>query len=521
MTLLLMVVLVGMTLSALIVPMIISQNQATRFNATRVQSLDAAQAGVDVAVGLIRGATTVDPTGALYGDSSKLPCGLLSGAVNSNGAASYSTRIEYFTFDPTNEPDDSNTVADSGKTVPDPATMVPDKKAMNCVTGYGVFDPSSGLYTPNFARIYSRGTVGSAVNGSSAGRLLVTTFVFKTTGTGVSGGTIQLGYSTPALCMDAGSPPFVAGSNIRLLACSAIPGQQTFSYRTDLTLQLLPSVTTANPNGLCLTPTPLPPAANGVVQLGQCGALGTPPYNEQWSLNNGKYQASVTTSASDGGLPDLCITGTSSLTLVSCSSASSWTPAASVGLGGATRAQLLWSSYSETGRCLDVNNADVNTTHLISYPCKQNPNAGAVGWNQKFVAPSLIAGQASITGQFYTTVPGNSTKYCVTSPGTIGGYVTLGPPGSGGQPCGSGSVGATQTWTFFGNDRSLAYASMYTIVDSTGLCLGVTAAVGGEAWSAVDVERCTGAANQKWGVSANALGPSLQNTREVKPVTNP
>ena len=118
-----------------------------------------------------------------------------------------------------------------------------------------------------------------------------------------------------------------------------------------------------------------------------------------------------------------------------------------------------------------------------------------------------------MTGQIYTIPDGGTTKYCLTSPGTDGAYVTMVTLSSGGvQPC--GSAGATQAWTIYGGDKSLPYGFKYTIVDNTGLCLGLTAPASGELWSAIDVETCTGTTEQKWNASANVLNPSLQNTRE-------
>ena len=83
MPMLLMVMIVGMVLGALLVPMIITQDRTTRFDTTRVHALGAAHAGLDLALGQIRAA--VDSGG--IGDSSKLPCGPLSGTVNSIGLA--------------------------------------------------------------------------------------------------------------------------------------------------------------------------------------------------------------------------------------------------------------------------------------------------------------------------------------------------------------------------------------------------------------------------------------------------
>lgn len=519
MSLLLMVILVGVSLSALIVPMVISQNRTTRFDTTRVQSLDAAQAGVDVALGLIRGAVTVDSTGISYGDSSKLPCGPLSGIVNATGstsgpgAAAYTTTIEYFTSDP----------------------VVVTKAAMNCVAGYGVYDPGTASYTPGFARITSTGTVGAAVNGSSAGRTLVTTYAFKKTSPTIPGGTIQLNSSTVVLCMDAGSATPSAGTAVVLQACSnltAPTAQQVFAYRSDLTLQLLSSVgaATANDPGLCLAPSASPPAANNGIVLSQCSALGSAPYNQQWSYNvyngTGKFEASLPNSPRDGGLAGLCMSApaqsaTVPLTLATCATASAWLPATSVGPGAAAPpttpggpvTSVQWVNFSEFSRCLNVPNGDINASHLVDSACRQNPYSNTTTPVQKFTAPAIAAGRTNATGQIYTTVTGSTTMYCLTSPGTNRGYVTLGPQGNGGvQPC--GAAGATQTWTIYDGDRSLSYAAKYTIVDNTGHCLGLTAPATGEPWSAVDVETCTGAANQKWNASAIVLNPSLQNTRE-------
>ena len=56
----LLVIIVGALLGALMLPMMLTQAQSTRFDTTRVQSLHAAQAGVDVVLGQIRASTTTD-----------------------------------------------------------------------------------------------------------------------------------------------------------------------------------------------------------------------------------------------------------------------------------------------------------------------------------------------------------------------------------------------------------------------------------------------------------------------------
>ena len=122
-------------------------------------------------------------------------------------------------------------------------------------------------------------------------------------------------------------------------------------------------------------------------------------------------------------------------------------------------------------------------------------------WNQKFTAPTIAAGGSKATGQIYTTT--SSTNYCLTSPGTDGGYVTV-------KPC--GTAGAIQSWTIYNDDDSLPYATKFTIVDSTGRCLGLGPPVGSEQWSAIDVEKCVGSGAQKW--NAAPTTQSVLNTSE-------
>ena len=72
----------------------------------------------------------------------------------------------------------------------------------------------------------------------------------------------------------------------------------------------------------------------------------------------------------------------------------------------------------------------------------------------------------------------------------------------------------SQNWTVYDGDNTLAYSTKYTIHDNTGtLCLGLTAPVGTEMWSAIDVETCTGGVEQKW----NALSNPGQSALEEHP----
>jgi hypothetical protein len=493
MAILMMVMLVGLMLSSLLVPMVITQDRATRFDITRVQALDAAQGGIDVTLGLIRASTT----GGI-GDSARLPCGPQSGVVNSTGAAAYSTVVEYFTFDPGNEP-------------------YPSTKAMRCISGYGTYDPATSTTAPAYARFTSTGTVGVAANGSIAGRTLTSTYVFRYSNVGLTGGQIALfPNGSASLCMDVGSATAPAGTALLLQACSAttpLAAQQVFNYRPDLTLQLLSSITAANPQGLCLRSARTPAVSTDAVVLSLCGPLGTPAsYTQQWSFNDsGKYQAAQADSSTTGNLPDLCMTvgaqtAGQPVVLSSCGSAAGWVPSPSIGPGAAGSSQrganaAQWVNYKEFGRCIDVTNQDPNVPYLIDYPCKQNPYPGAVRWNQLFSSPAIPAGSSSVTGQIITN---NGQPYCLTSPGTNGGYVTI-------RAC-SGS--ANQSWTIYDGDNLLNYSTKYTVV-SGSLCLGLsgTGTEGGP-WSVIDVETCNGSTQQKWNANPNVLTSTSTNIHE-------
>lgn len=252
MAILLMVVLVGMVLSAMIVPVIITQDRTTKFDTTRVQALNAAESGIDVTLGLIRSSVTAATN---IGDSKLLPCSpmdpatgspgvAVSGFANSVGIAKYDVVIEYFMIDPVAEvypsrPYQSKYSTNSGN-------------SLMCSSGYGPYQSGSGggPVTPKFARLTSKGTVGAAVNGSTAGRTLTSTYKFKTSDTNFLGGVIRVNLPGDALCMDVGTATPVAGVAVTLQKCSTSnppAPQQVFAYRTDLTLQL---ASTAPSNGM-------------------------------------------------------------------------------------------------------------------------------------------------------------------------------------------------------------------------------------------------------------------------------
>ena len=315
MAILLMVVLVGMMLSALLVPMIITQDRATRFDSTRVEALDAAQSGLDAAIGVIRASATPTTGGnpISIGDSAKLPCGPLSGTIDASAVASYKVTIAYFAEDPVKNP-----------------TKMPVLCSPPAFGGVGS--------TPNFARLTSVGTVPR----STRDRTLTSVYGLRTVigSTTDAGGVIRLNLAALSLCMDAGSSTPSAGTPVLLQSCTAATppaALQVFSYRSDLTVQLVSSVTASNQNGLCLGSATSPPASGSAIQVTACAALGTPAPYTQWSYNEaGQFQAARASSV-PAGTPSLCINVASAsagqpLTLAACGTgSSSWVPPRAAG----------------------------------------------------------------------------------------------------------------------------------------------------------------------------------------------
>ena len=241
---LMMVTLVGVMLGALLVPIVVTQNRGTRFDTSRVHALDAAQAGIDAALGQIRSAVG----GRRH--RRQFPAAVrdypllgkpITGKANSNGLATYSVYIDYYT----------------GGTAAAPTGLMPI-----CAQGHGPYDGGTTV-TPAFARLTSKGTDGPAANGSSGGRTLVTTYVFETNNANISGGTIRIytaDHDTTNWCLDVGVAYPAEGTPVRLQQCSTsvpVAPQQKFAYRSDLTIQLASSVGSVvggvtYANGLCI-----------------------------------------------------------------------------------------------------------------------------------------------------------------------------------------------------------------------------------------------------------------------------
>jgi hypothetical protein len=533
MAMLLMVTVVGISMSALLVPVIINQDRTTRFVTTRTHSLDAAQAGIDVVLGKIR--DSFDRTTKL-GDDSQLPCGPVSGNAMSGVNDSYYVEIIYYTKDPVANPSATPMLCSKDNGPFDPNASPPTRTpAYACLISTGV---DGGIPTTNpnntntdCVTATGAGAYGTGVNSSSKGRTLVTTYVFKTDNTNYAGGVIRIYPNTGnQYCMDAGSatPTNLTPVTLQLCSTSTPPAaRQVFAYRNDLSIQLLSSASTTS-SGLCLDADT--PHANGkALYLATCSAVGAAQPDQQWSINDNSHLEGA---KADGSTTDgFCVNvagqaANLALTLQGCTGGTSdasqtWVPAptAGAGMAGATNKQEV--NFFLFANCLDVTGQNVSASYLILYTCKQNPNPSNVAWNQKFT-PNPALGSDTTTpptaAELVTTAGG--LRYCLTSPKTDGGYPTV-QTGTTACPTTLPAAGDPARWTVnraldVGLTSDLAYADKYTIVDSSGLCLGL----GGNndmylnQYLKIVVTACDGSTGQKWNADPATGKSALKNTRE-------
>jgi hypothetical protein len=485
----LLLTLIGVSLSALLVPMALTQIDSTREDIQRVDALNGAAAGLDVALGHIRAAND----GAGGGMVASLPCGPFSGKVGVGGTARYQVTIDYFAVDPRGQ-SDSWIAANS----------------IQCIAGGGTFS------TPAYALLRSQGTdQPTGAFGTVASRSVQATYTFQTTNQNIPGGLIHV-YKTSTstdLCMDAGSGAPAPGTNLQMQPCNSGSAQQKFAYNANLTLVLVASKTPQMPLGMCLD-AGTPQALGRVVQFQPCASTTRP--QQQWSLND---SANFEGTADGATLDGYCFNVQSpnvagSFVILGSVSASTchrgydnvetFSPEASVGAGaaGASSGQLV--DFNEFGRCLDVTEQNVSFGYLIAWPSKQAPDPANVTWNQKWALPAVAAGSASGTGRITTSPP--SGRYCLQSPGSTaaGQYVQV-------APCPTGSTPLSMTWTVYQDTGT--YETSHRIKDGYGYCLSPTdptATPGdfyprGQQISKIVVAACSGSTLQKWNAPPNVL----------------
>jgi len=482
-----LIAIIGVGLSAVLLPVLLRMNHSTLVDTYRNNQLGAAESGIDVLLGEIRSSYNSQGQGVTAG----LPCANpgttpITGSVD-DASLTYSVSMTYYIEDPTGQSEQwlqvwDPTSAPNGHgmrcQVPDGTYLPqgPPSAPSTCPTGYTCNGPAwntSPAMTPSYVRITSTGSDGHGE------RTLRATYKVQTTNANVSGGTIYIYPSGGTnYCIAATSAVPAYGTPVHLKACKSAtqPRQeQLWAYQSDLSIQLVSSVSTTNPNGLCLTDdtvyqAPATITKNGVTQtnpaaiaenngdsiaLEQCAPVGSAPWYQQWSVDGnanlrGATPPSPVTKTGGININSLCIYVGSQADNVGL------TVSSTCGSGGVTDVNRTWVESPDVGagtagpdvgdvvnfqqfaRCLDVTNQKVDGTwtpppsssndannaggnnYLIAYTCKQNPNK-KLDWNQVFIyqpstlhwvtCPGAAQGWNSIS-----SCSGSLTPYCLSSP---------------------------------------------------------------------------------------------------------
>jgi Ricin-type beta-trefoil lectin domain len=490
----LLVTLVSMSLSAVLVPVVVNQITTNRVLDSRNDALQAAQSGIDAALGQLRRATNA----AGKGDLEQLPPCLLTGNADLDEPGTlprlrYRVTITYYRAptDGTAQPQAQGC----------PPTDVPITAQLTA-TG-GRTDAAAG-----------------PAPGSTGTRTLDATYTFKTNNENITGGAIRLAAPTAnPLCMDAGSETSpAAGTAVTMQPCkSGGSSDQRFAYTADLSIRLVGSETVAAPKGMCLD-APLPHANGTAVTFQPC--LDRTP-RQQWSLDNSSQFRDTPNGV---GLGSFCfnlennVGAAGRIVLGACNSVSNKTifrPQDGVGAGMASINTGQVVNYRQFSRCLDVTDHVPTRPYMIVWFCKQAPD-GNVSWNQKWTLPPVTTSADNAVAERIRTAGTNNPGYCLRSPGSTAAnqYVTMSPCALTGE-----LTDPALKWTMYGDTGD--YATSYRIVDSYGYCLTPTdltvpfpdTHTDGTAKAKVAV--CTSSEMQKWNAPANLNQPlALTDLRE-------
>ncbi|GGJ87386.1 hypothetical protein GCM10010123_16240 [Pilimelia anulata] len=524
----LLLTLVGVSLSAVITPTVVRQAGATREAVSRERELDAARAGLAVAQARIRGA--VDPARPGVLDRTRLPCGTpLAGTVDAAGSAiRYRVEISYFAGDP----------------------LAVGATALPCATGGG---PGTA---PAYARLRSWGSAAAAGEIRRPGeyRYLAGTYVFAAVRAGFDPNVprqISL-YSPPQtvlgtfgfllspvmaiflrqkVCLDAGTDAAVppAGTPLTGRDCATRPTlRQNFLYRDDLALMHAGSYAAGRP--MCVDAGDVHTAGRQVT-LEPCGS-GQAGWRHRWyynSANNfegvkpqdgprsadeldgfclnrpraavgGAYPIILGTAAAQqchkeipDGLAALDVFS-DLLNLIEGYGLQSWSFLDDVGPGLAGDAQgsdctVEAGRPCRAGQLVNVGLRSMCLEHrlgelygpMVAKECTEHPVTDRIDPEQLWHVPLPAAGQTSATGPIYQVVDGRT--YCLSANDqaasqVIGGLLALvtltsdWPDFAGRAACNPKTASGALLWRVNG-DTGNAAASFRIESTSTRQCLAV------------------------------------------------
>ncbi|AGL15036.1 RICIN domain-containing protein [Actinoplanes sp. N902-109] len=492
----LLLIVIATGLCGLLAATVNAQTAGARSTIHSTEALDAAQSGIDVALGHLRTATASDGTG----DPAKLPCGPFTGSVNSATDQTYTVALYYLASQPP-----------AGDVAWAAANKLP-------CTGTSF----SGTQTPVYALLSS---TGKALAGDTSARTVTATYTLHSkTRENVAGGLIHvLGRHDPDLCFAAPSTTPAAGDPLRLQVCDGTDARQKFAYVSTLNLRLVSA-------DMCLD---APPVQNEPVVFRACATPVTE--RQQWSLNDRANVEGTRNGDRDRQCFHVVTPGQAGSAIVlhavagdpkgtsqydaACDGDYTITrsfqpdPAVGTGAAGAKTNQLV--NFEQFGRCLDVTGNDVAAPYMVIWPCKQSP-AGRIQWNQVWHLPALAPGRTSATGVIWVADQ-NSVTYCLSSPGMLS-YPKLVRCDPAAAPT------AATTWTRRGNTGVFATAyrieTTYQAPGGTSWCLAPTDpkvdawSTGNNDTSKGTLAACDGSPGQKWNADPMVLSPAVTDLSE-------
>jgi hypothetical protein len=544
-----MIIMAG--LGTVIVGTILGQVTPTYNDQKQTQTVYAAQAGMQAALGRFRTATLTDSsgvvqvdatTGATIGDPTKLPCSI-EGDVDPSGAndgLTYKVTITYYYSDPTFQSSSWQT---------SPANQIPCVVGTAGASGSGVQVTSA--HPVRYALLSSVGA-GPALPGttdaSTGNRALGAVYQFKATTVNIAGGLINDYNDGGAYCLEAAAA--MAGQTISFVPASqctaANSALELWSYGSDYEIKLA-STTVNAAAGLCITG---PTGANATTTTATQNALlepciaatpttGTTRWSQLWSWFGDNTWQGSNPAINALGSYYLSWQGSVSgaLLQVSTSESNGFSPSTAVGAGAAGHGNEEIVNYKEFGRCMDIADQQVSEDMLISYPCKQDPtNAGKnITWNQKFyyngglnepATTSWVPGSGQLIVNSNTpsggraipataaTMP-SSSQYCIITAGypatkPVSGTTVMA------TPCTTGTQDTEWTRVY----SAATYGQSYTFTTTTSagvlLCLQPNSGSLYKGWSILNVATCdTTSLAQKWNAPPNYSTTQVGGYKEI------
>jgi hypothetical protein len=532
-----MIIVAG--LATIMVSVVLGQVAPSYIAQKGTQTVYAAQAGLQAALGQLRSASQI-VTGKQIGNVKTLPC-TVTGSLNpgSTDGLSYSVKISYFPTDPTGQSDSwltahqfacKDTVgnSDSGVTVPAPTTQ-PLKYALMVSQGIG-------------------GAIPGTSDTTDGNRSIAAVYTFEVSNTNIVGGRIYDYNNNNSYCMSA--VPTVAGGTTTktggliqfLPASKCVAGPTTdplqlWIYGQDYEIKLAASTVAGYTGGaLCITGpanSTDPTNKNQSAILRPCVASPSlTRWNQQWNWvgsNTWQGMNSAISATSTWYLATGKASGTALLPTdyvqVSTSPVGGFSPSTSVGAGAASKITNEIVNYKEFGRCTDVTDETITDSFMISYPCKQDPSGGKdpIKWNQLWyytepTAPKAGAPvPAAVAGEEIYVYDSTGKLNCLTrpSPAISGSYVTF-------KACTSSdtktflTTDPNQSWTR--NYDTGDYPTSYLFTDPKGLlCLSVAsdAAHLYKGWSEIVVASCDGTDAQKWNAPPSTTKSFVGGYKEI------